>query len=275
MWIELALVAILAGLTAALVLWRARRRRVPQPRLRPPRYPVLLLHGLFGFDQLRLGSLKRDYFHRIGRRLERLGCEVHRPRLENRPIVDRAAQLVRAVDRIGAPRLNIIAHSMGGLDARYAIARLGLESKVACLITVGTPHQGTPLADLGHELSAGKIGRVMEMFGVDPRVFADLSTRKMKDFNLIIEDTPGVAYASVVGHAQSVARLHPLLLPAHLYLAELAGGNDGLVPTTSQKWGEVVATVDADHWAQIGWSRHFDALSLYEQLMRELRGRGF
>jgi len=38
----------------------------------------------------------------------------------------------------------------------------------------------------------------------------------------------------------------------------------------------VVREIEADHWAQIGWwSRGFDATSLYEELLRELRGRGF
>jgi hypothetical protein len=49
-----------------------------------------------------------------------------------------------------------------------------------------------------------------------------------------------------------------------------------VVPANSQAWGEVLREVEADHWAQIGWwSRGFDAASLYEDLLRELRGRGF
>jgi hypothetical protein len=47
------------------------------------------------------------------------------------------------------------------------------------------------------------------------------------------------------------------------------------VPVTSQHWGEVLAEIEADHWAQIGWSRHFDAAAFFEQILRELRGRGF
>ena len=54
-----------------------------------------------------------------------------------------------------------------------------------------------------------------------------------------------------------------------------AGANDGCVPAVSQPWGEVWGHVDADHWAQIGWSKHFDAAAFYEGILRELRGRGF
>jgi len=42
----------------------------------------------------------------------------------------------------------------------------------------------------------------------------------------------------------------------------------------SPKTGEVVREIDADHWAQIGWTRGFDAEGLYEELLQDLRGRG-
>lgn len=55
-----------------------------------------------------------------------------------------------------------------------------------------------------------------------------------------------------------------------------------MVPAASQAWGEVLREIEADHWAQIGWSpqlrgsvEKFDALAFYEELLRELRGRGF
>ncbi|HZY02105.1 MAG TPA: hypothetical protein VFF02_01300, partial [Anaeromyxobacteraceae bacterium] len=60
-----------------------------------------------------------------------------------------------------------------------------------------------------------------------------------------------------------------------LYLKRRAGENDGVVPASSQRWGEVLAEIEADHWAQIGWSRSFDAAEFYARLLRELRGRGF
>ena len=93
-------------------------------------------------------------------------------------------------------------------------------------------------------------------------------------FNREVPDAQGVAYASVVGRSGRL-RTNPLLWPSHLYLAECSGPNDGVVPTTSQARGEVLQEIEADHWAQIGWGRGFDAVSFYEELLRELRGRGF
>ena len=57
-----------------------------------------------------------------------------------------AAAILRQVP--GAEREHIIAHSMGGLDARHAIAHVpGLAGRVATLVTIGTPHRGSPVAD--------------------------------------------------------------------------------------------------------------------------------
>jgi triacylglycerol lipase len=84
----------------------------------------------------------------VRERLEALGYDVHLARLSPTGSVSlRAAQLARQVESIRAERVNIIAHSMGGLDARYAITHLGLHSRVASLTTIGTPHHGTPIAD--------------------------------------------------------------------------------------------------------------------------------
>jgi triacylglycerol lipase len=173
--------------------------------------------------------------------------------------------------------VNVLAHSMGGLDARLAIARLGLDRRVAALVTVGTPHRGTPLADLSTEL-ARRVGllRVLEAAGVSLDAFHDLAIAKMAGFNEEFPDDRGVAYASVVGVVRRKRRTNPLLVPGYLLMK--AGGwgpSDGIVPASSQRWGEVLAEVEADHWAQTGWSRHFDAAEFYVRLLRELRAMGF
>jgi hypothetical protein len=69
--------------------------------------------------------------------------------------------------------------------------------------------------------------------------------------------------------------VHPVLWPTHQYLARRDGPNDGVVQLASQRWGEVIAELEADHWAQIGWSPWFDSAEFFEELLRELRGRGF
>jgi triacylglycerol lipase len=270
------LLAILVA--AAVLLWRRRRRFGRRVAKRAPRlrHPVVLAHGVLGFDKIAFGGKEHSYFRGVSGHLSRVGAEVHRPRVSSAAaIAVRADELARLVRDIGARKVNVIAHSMGGLDARYAIAKLGLADRVASLTTVGTPHLGTPVADLGMKLSdmlrlSTLLGRVVDLSG-----FYDLTTRRMTQFNDEIVDARGVMYASVVGRIDRM-RAHPLLWPTHLYLSERGGGDsDGLVPVSSQKWGEVLRQIDADHWAQIGWSNGFDALAFYEELLAELRGRGF
>jgi len=274
-----AAVVALAGF--AVLFWLRRRRwlrRVRRARGRVgPRHPVILLHGLFGFDELEIGPARFAYFRGLTERLHRAGAEVQRPRVgRTAPVAVRAQQLARRIEGLSAKRVNVVAHSMGGLDARYAIARLGLASRVASLVTIGTPHRGTPLADLGTRVLGERLGlrKALGALGTDVTAFYDLTTHRMAVFNESVQDVRGVWYASVVGWA-ATRHTNPLLWPAHHYLSRLAGPNDGVVPLTSQAWGEVLAEIEADHWAQIGWSRLFDAAELFEELMRELRGRGF
>jgi triacylglycerol lipase len=69
--------------------------------------------------------------------------------------------------------------------------------------------------------------------------------------------------------------VHPLLLASWALLRKTAGANDGVVPASSQRWGDVLAEIDADHFAQVGRSKAFDASAFYEQLAAELWGRGY
>ena len=271
-WLLLALAATII-VAVALQHWKQSRRRRRARKPAAPRLPVVLAHGFLGFDEIGLGNRKHLYFRGIGEQLERAGAQLYCPRVPPASSISaRAARLADLIRALPEPRVNIVAHSMGGLDARFAISRLGLADKVASLVTIGTPHLGTPLADAGHAVF-GRITRLLRKL-VDLTGFGDLTTEGMTKFNLEVPDAQGVAYASVVGRSGRL-KTNPLLWPSHLYLAECSGPNDGVVPTTSQAHGEVLREIEADHWAQIGWGRGFDAVSFYEELLLELRGRGF
>lgn len=273
----LAAIVVVVAAAVALVVWRGRRalRRAVVKKSARLRHPVVLAHGLLGFDKIAIGGREHSYFRGVSGHLMRVGAEVHRPRIPSvASIALRAEELERLIRAIPARKVNIIAHSMGGLDVRYAVAKLGLADRVASLVTIGTPHLGTPVADLGTKLS--ELLRIKSLLGrvVDVDAFYDLTTERMAQFNREVADVRGVMYASVVARVER-ARANPLLWPTHVYLSERAGDNDGMVPASSQRWGEVWKEIDADHWAQIGWGPGFDALGFYEELLRELRGRGF
>jgi triacylglycerol lipase len=237
---------------------------------------VVLAHGVLGFDTLSVGGVKHEYFRGLASHLKELGTNVYAVRLPPlSSIAARGEALAQAVRALPHKRVNIIAHSMGGLDSRYAITTLELARHVASLTTIGTPHRGTPIADLGTGLLGDKLGlaRMCRALALDVDAFYDLTTKKMAQFNERVPDVRGVTYGSYV--AVCHGKVNPLLLPGFLYLKASAGENDGLVPATSQEWGEVLGRIEADHWAQIGWSRHFDATDFYAELVRELAARGF
>jgi len=222
---------------------------------------------MFGFDEIAVAGRRHRYFRNIAEELAVPGLEFYRTRVAPAaPIAVRAGAFVELLRALPGERFNVIAHSMGGLDARFAIARLGLADRVASLVTIGAPHHGTPLADL--PLARG----IFRLIGVG--ALADLAPDALQRFNQAVPDVDGVTYCSVVA-ATRLSQTNPLLWPSHLYLSARSGRNDGVVPQESQRWGNVLREIEADHWAQVGWSLRFDAVGLYEEILRELAALGF
>ena len=96
------------------------------------RYPVLLVHGMGFRDDQPIG-----YWGRIPRVLEAAGATIFYGNQDsNASIENSGAHLARRIEEIlaetGAEKVNVIAHSKGGLDARYAISTLGMGDRVAC-----------------------------------------------------------------------------------------------------------------------------------------------
>ena len=116
------------------------------------RHPIVLVHGLFGYDEMRVaGQPVIEYFRGITGHLRAAGNRVFVPCLSpTRGILERAEQLKEFVDReLPDQQFHLIAHSMGGLDSRHMITHLEMAVRVLSLTTVGTPHRGSPFADLG------------------------------------------------------------------------------------------------------------------------------
>ncbi len=103
------------------------------------RTPVVLVHGLGGSR----GAWwpMRLYLHAHGRR------RLYAFGYEGGSIEEHAGALAGFVSRVlavtGEERVDIVAHSLGGIIARFAIQRMGLAPHVRTLVTLATPHQGT------------------------------------------------------------------------------------------------------------------------------------
>jgi triacylglycerol lipase len=205
------------------------------------RYPLVLVHGMFGFEAVRVGGQQHQYFRGIRARLEQLGNRVHVVRLPVAAgIRTRAAELARQVQSLGVGRVNLVAHSMGGIDARYAISKLGLQATVASLTTIGTPHWGTPVAHGSALLFDQRLplGRLLAGLGADLDGLRELTPARMFEFNRDVPDVHGVLYASYVGIADArKLKFSAPLWPSLLLLSAGVGPSDGLVPAVSQRWG--------------------------------------
>ena len=110
------------------------------------RYPIVLVHGIFFRDWQLLG-----YWGRIPAALRRCGAQLYYGGQQSAlPVAQSGEELARRLREVlretGAEKVNIIAHSKGGLDSRWAITRLELAPQVASLTTVNTPHRGCVFA---------------------------------------------------------------------------------------------------------------------------------
>ena len=182
-----------------------------------PRYPVVLVPGFFGFKQMGVGPLNvGHYFRGVEERLRQRGvaCGTAYVGLIN-GIDDRARNLKREIDRLyPTGKVNLIAHSTGGLDAREMICRLGMAGRVASLTTIATPHLGTPVADwVQFAVGPGKpLDRFFKSLGINDEAFHDLTTTWCRAFNARTPDDPRIRYFSLGGH-QRWLLVTPLLMP--------------------------------------------------------------
>lgn len=209
-----------------------------------------------GFPNLKAGPYTFKYFRRIDRAISDRGHPVIVTRVHPTAGISRRARqlkeiILRQLDIIGRQddRVIIIAHSMGGLDARYMISQLGMEERVSALLTVSTPHRGSSYADWGLRWFGQKLGvlRLMTALGLDVQAVNDLTTESCRRFNEMIPDCSGVRYFSVSA-ARPWTRVPPFALHAYKVIQEAEGDNDGLVSVKSSTWGQHLGIWPADHW---------------------------
>ncbi|KAJ5807568.1 hypothetical protein N7447_011024 [Penicillium robsamsonii] len=211
-----------------------------------PKYPVVLAHGLLGFDELRLAGPYLpgvQYWRGIKEALTARGIEVITASVPPSGSIEvRAEQLARNIETEARGKdVNIIAHSMGGLDSRYMISRIRPEKfKVLSLTTIASPHRGSSVADyVIEQIGADRLPQIyyaLNRLNVETGAFSQLTRKYMTEtFNPNTPDMDDVRYfsygAAVNPSIWSAFRL------SHRVLAEIEGPNDGLVSVSSSRWG--------------------------------------
>ncbi len=260
------------------------------------RYPLLMVHGVFFRD-----TKMFNYWGRIPKELERNGATVYYGNHASAAAVaDSAQELAQRVRRIveetGCEKVNIIAHSKGGLDCRYALEHEGVTPYVASLTTINTPHRGCLFADflltkVSEEFKnkvADTYNKALRRLGEPEANFLaaveNLTAAYCTQFD---EDTPapeGVlcrSVGSLLGRARGGR--FPLNFSYHL-VRVFDGSNDGLVSESSFAWGEdytLLAPTGREgisHGDMIDLNRRdvegFDVREFYVGLVRDLKEIG-
>lgn len=267
----------------------------PQPPIIPLRGPVMLMHG-FGI----LASFQRGgHLHQEAMYLRKRGIRAYAPNVAPyNSIRVRAAmwkqRIEHILDETQADGLSLIAHSMGGLDARYLITQLGLHEHVHSLVTVSTPHRGTPIAEVvldQPDLVRGWLADLADYIGSRAlegspsdalTAVSELTPEYMATtFNPSVPDHSSVQYWSYAGQAGkgTDVPLDPFFYVLNAITYKREGVNDGYVSVDSAKWGTFLGTIDADHARQIGIASSlggaFDAKAFYADIARRLAQEGF
>lgn len=261
---------------------------------------LVLAHGFLGF-QHRFGMryfhgvaefLRHEFAHQEPRILEAEVAPLARIGLRARQLRDQI--LTALADGRLDPRekVHIIAHSMGGLDARWCVSPGNAENigqRVASLSTIATPHRGSPVADLlvARPLASGRsLGPQHRYNALVPYLesvlgIVDLTSEGLRRFNARCPDHPQVRYFAYAGRGRQGSRpTCRLLRPCYWLVARREGPeNDGLVSVASARWGEFPEPPwPADHADEIGHDLDhgrtakpaFDYLARYRAIVERL-----
>lgn len=244
-------------------------------------YPIVLASGVCRFDELWNRALRVDetanphidklhYFKGLRTMLIARGYAVYHTHVGwgsdvNTRANDLKEDLRRLLDQTGAKQINIIAHSMGGLDARHMMFNDRNEGRihksVASLTTISTPHEGSPFADCALKYFPRLPARLRKI-GLDVNGLTDLRTESCKRFNsdpaviaFEMECESDIEFRTYAG-MQSFWGVFSLLKGAFKIIQSKEGENDGLVSVRSARWRDRYfqrIINETDHLNEIGW----------------------
>jgi triacylglycerol lipase len=255
------------------------------------KYPVVLVHGMmvkdFSFWPAFRGItdfLRSQHITVYTSNQDGLGT-----------IASNAAQLKEEIEAIlkkeGCDKVNLIAHSKGGLDARYMISQLGMDEHVASLTTLSTPHHGSGLSAKLLQMP-GFLAKTIAFFtnafykllgDSHPdilRLGQELTAEAMEAFNTAVPNAPSVYYqsfSSTAPHKKAFLRFIPYQISRYCEQDD----TDGMVAVKSSQWGNYRGSISAelDHFKMVGVYGSKTKLTgvglFYLHIIQELQSMGF
>ncbi|MDR1687659.1 MAG: triacylglycerol lipase [Clostridiales bacterium] len=262
------------------------------------KYPLLMVHGVF-FRDWKI----KNYWGRIPNELTANGATIYYGEHQSAASVEKSGEelkntILKIVEETGCEKVNIIAHSKGGLDARNAISCHGMDKYTASLTTIATPHRGcnhvriltekisqNALASIGKKYEAlyKKLGDDSPDFFGGLEVLTDTECERL---NALMPDSPDVHYQSVGSKMRSAGgAIFPLNLGYELIKRLGGGDNDGLVSVSSMAWGNFLGIISPkgswgiSHGDTIDLTGKnidgFDVCEFYVDLVHNLKLKGF
>lgn len=259
--------------------------------MKSTKYPVVLIHGM----------MIKDFsvwpaFRGITDFLRKQNVTVYTSNQDGLgTIAHNAAQLkeelLSILTKEGCDKVNLIAHSKGGLDARYMISKLDMQDHIASLTTLSTPHHGSGLSAklLTMPLFIAKtIAFFTDTFyrllgDRKPDIFRlgqELTADAMEEFNASVPNAPGVYYqsfSSTAPHKKAFLRFIPYQISRYCEQDD----TDGMVAVKSSQWGNYRGSMSAelDHFKMVGVYGSKKKLTgvglFYLHIIQELRAMGF
>lgn len=261
------------------------------------KYPILMVHGIFFRDFQYF-----NYWGRVPKELVRNGAEVFYGKQQSANTIEASAQEIckqikKVLEETGAEKVNIIAHSKGGLDSRCAISKYGMDKYVASLTTINTPHLGCKFVDrILKKVPDGlmnfvdrKYNKVFSALGDENPSFRkgvyELTYENCQKFNEETVNSPDVYYHAVMSKMNGFFSAGFPLNLGYMLNKPHGTGNDGLVTVESGMWGDSPYMIEhngkrgVSHGDVIDLMREnipgFDVREFYVQLVKDLKEKGF
>lgn len=267
------------------------------------KYPILMIHGM-GFRDRKLLC----YWGRIPKNLRQYGARIFFGNQDANASIEFNAALLRnslkkCLAESGAEKVNIIAHSKGGAEARFLASSLGMSCHIASITTISTPHNGSSTMDKIMKLpkpimKAGSlITDVFMAISGDSkpetyRCLEQLTTSYMSEFNKKNPDIEGIYYQSF-----AFAMKNPFsdIFMAVPYIAVkfMNGRSDGFLTAEEVSWGNFrgiytgmgrrgISHLDEVDMRRMRLSREeplnkneiSDITQFYAEIVSELKGMG-
>ena len=255
------------------------------------KYPIVLVHGMV----LKDFKLFRA-FRKIKDFLLKENIKVYVTNQDGVGSIENNAkqikeEILKILEKENVEKVNIIAHSKGGLDSRYMISKLGMDKYVASLTTLSTPHRGSKLST--KLLSMPKWCAKFIAFWVNlfykinkdknPDILKlgyQLKDDTMEKFNQEILNSPNVYYQSYSSDLSNKKSF--LMFIPHLITKKLENvSTDGIVSIESSVWGEYKGNMknNYDHAQMVGvygTNKTLEEVSkFYLDIIENLKQQGF